>query len=565
MSEKRPLAVILTALSVEFKAVRLMLENISKKPRNVCGIRYTLGEFKTDESVIVDIALAPVGKGNKKALLATQNAMQHFNPDCIFFVGVAGGIKSVKIGDVVAADRVYEYETAKIEETIKARPEVEKSQGDMVGLATFVANNDEWLERIDRPLLTSELVKIGGDYTCLCPTNPNAIVAPIAAGSKVVASGSSEVNQLFDNSYNDALAVEMEGAGFLSAILQYPEFPAIVIRGISDLLDGKTKSDNSGSQEIASAHAAAFAFELLHQFFPSQESAEKQLIQEEPSSSDGTKIPITEFDKTIQFHINELFQANDFQKVRNRIIELAEQEQTASIGELLCSPDIEIESALGWLNQAAAEIVQAMPKDVAGEQRRDTFKGTAKEILGWLVLRTVKSTWEERPELLEEQMARLQMRKYSDSGIEIIIARNFKDRGRFEGNSEGVQGVTALNSLVTEGGIEPKENQDALFRQIYKQICRDDTAGAIEDAERKRLSVRLKSHALSGLRYYLTVPLDHLADSLKEDVFYAFQEQFPYLKLILLRLDGESALLVDDDELHELILTFFFRVIEEQA
>ncbi|MCI5162461.1 MAG: hypothetical protein D3917_10700 [Candidatus Electrothrix sp. AX5] len=216
------------------------------------------------------------------------------------------------------------------------------------------------------------------------------------------------------------------------------------------------------------------------------------------------------------------------------------------------------------MNQAAAEVVQAMPKDVVGEQRREAFKDTAREILGWLVLRTVKSTWAERPELLEEQMARLQMRKYSGSGIEIIIARNFKDRGRFEGNSDGVRGITALNNFITESGIEPKGNQDALFRQIYKQICRDDTVGAIEDAERKRLSVRLKSHALSGLRYYLTVPLDHLTDTLKEDDFYAFQEQFPYLKLILLRLDGESALLVDDDELHELILTFFLRVIEER-
>ncbi|MCI5162462.1 MAG: hypothetical protein D3917_10705 [Candidatus Electrothrix sp. AX5] len=332
MPEKRPLAVILTALPVEFKAVRSMLENISKKPRNVCGTYYTLGEFKAAESMIMEIALAQVGKGNKKALLATQNAMQHFKADCIFFVGVAGGIKSVTIGDVVAADRVYEYETAKIEETIKARPEVEESQSDLVGLATFVANNDEWLQRIDRPRLT---------------TNPIAMVAPIAAGSKVVASGSSEVNQLFDNSYNDALAVEMEGAGFLSTIRQYPGFPAIVIRGISDLLDKKGEADAAGSQEIASAHAAAFAFELLHQFFPAQEAGEKQLIQPEIPSPDGTKIPTSEFDKTIQLHINELFQANDLQKVRKSIIELTGQESSGSIGELLCSPNIEIESALG--------------------------------------------------------------------------------------------------------------------------------------------------------------------------------------------------------------------------
>jgi nucleoside phosphorylase len=245
-----PVAVILTAIPVEFQAVRDHLTDIEEETHN-SGTIYTLGNF-TDNGESWGVALAQIGAGNSNAAAETTRAIEYFKPNVVLFVGVAGGIKDVKIGDVVAATKVYGYESSKEEqEGSKSRPNAILADNPLQQRARTEATKKDWLQRIKGTLQQ---------------TPPNVHVGPIGAGDKLWASSNSAIFQQFRSIYNDAIAVEMEGHGFLTATHSYKEVDALIIRGISDLLDGKSEADAAGSQEIAASHASAFAFEILSKF-----------------------------------------------------------------------------------------------------------------------------------------------------------------------------------------------------------------------------------------------------------------------------------------------------------
>src|SRR3972149_3542817 len=192
-------AVIVTALRVEYDAVRAHLTDLSEDEHPE-GDVYERGLFHAAES-LWEVGIVEMGMGNPNAAQKTERALAHFKPEVVIFVGVAGGIKDVTIGDVVVATKVYGYHAGKAADEFKTRPEIGLPNHRILERARAESRKSDWLKRL----------------TVIPDPAPCVFLGAIAAGEQVVTSTQSESYKLIRNAYNDALAVEMESYGFLKA------------------------------------------------------------------------------------------------------------------------------------------------------------------------------------------------------------------------------------------------------------------------------------------------------------------------------------------------------------
>lgn len=267
-----PKALIVTALRLEYQAVRKYLSGI-REEEGFAGTIYERGTFSTDKRTW-EVCLVEVGKGNPAAAFETERAIRYFGPEVVLFVGVAGGLadKGVNIGDVVCATRAYAYESGKAGSKFLVRPIGWPTTYDLEARARFEARNDDWLQLLS---------KVGYPVP---DVTPEVRVASVAAGEKVISSTETELYQFLRENYEDVVAVEMESVGFLQAIHANSSIKAMVVRGISDLIDQKSRSTDKTNQPKAAQYASAFAFQILAKFNPSGQGSV-------PTSDQGKNIP----------------------------------------------------------------------------------------------------------------------------------------------------------------------------------------------------------------------------------------------------------------------------------
>lgn len=239
--------VILTALESEYAAVRAHLVDVEVR-RHHAGTVFEVGAIASRQGG--RIAVAATGMGNLSAATLTERAIGEFRPTAMLFVGVAGGLRDwLQLGDVVVATRVYAYHGGRSEDDeFLVRPRAWEISHKIEQAARYLHRTNGW-----RDLLPAE------------PGTPEPAVhfEAIAAGEVVLNSRQSTHAQHLRHNFNDAVAVEMEGAGFAHAGHLNGNVPLAAIRAISDdAAGGKDVTDSEGWQPIAARNAAAFAVAL---------------------------------------------------------------------------------------------------------------------------------------------------------------------------------------------------------------------------------------------------------------------------------------------------------------
>lgn len=246
------LVVILTALDVEYQAVREKLDRLDTHP-HPAGTRFEVGHVAgTDRQVVLGL----VGKGNHPAAVLAERSIAEFAPGAVIFVGVAGALwPGIDLGDLVIATHVYAYHGGTSEnDGLKARPRVWEIAHGPEQIARHLARTGAWRRRLPAHSAV-----------------PQVRFGPIAAGEVVQDSAFSDHARWVREHYNDALAIEMESAGVAQAAHLNNSVPLVVVRGISDRADGsKVATDGANWQQKAAVNAAAFAAALSEELSTGQ-------------------------------------------------------------------------------------------------------------------------------------------------------------------------------------------------------------------------------------------------------------------------------------------------------
>jgi nucleoside phosphorylase len=260
---------VVTALKLERLAVREHLTDVETE--TATGLAADIGTSVSSPGQ--RIAIIETGPGNVSAAILTAQAEETLRPEYIVMFGIAGGVKDVAIGDVVASSKVYWVEGGKAADRFKPRPEFAAVSPSVLQLARAVSADNGWMGR----------ARSNGGVWPGTGREPESFVGPIVVGEKVVVDERADVAQIISETFSDAIAVDMEDFGALRGGAANERAKTIAIRGISDLIAHKADADAGGSQQLAAANGAAFLFDLLDRLASSTMVAASEAVAPPPT------------------------------------------------------------------------------------------------------------------------------------------------------------------------------------------------------------------------------------------------------------------------------------------
>jgi len=200
---------IICAEKEEIFEVLKLIKN--KKEEKFSIFNFITGKLNNQDCVVV---LSGVGKVN--SAICTQSLILKYNPDFILNIGVAGGIiKEVKIGDIIIATHVVQYD---FDISI-----LNRKKGEIPGLNIIkIPCSNNYKKIVD---------------SCKNIKNINVFTGIIATGDQFVNS-SKKINEI-RNEFN-AVACDME-AGSIGQTCFLNNINFCIIRSISDGADSQAE------------------------------------------------------------------------------------------------------------------------------------------------------------------------------------------------------------------------------------------------------------------------------------------------------------------------------------
>ncbi|MFG2133802.1 SAV_2336 N-terminal domain-related protein [Streptomyces sp. NPDC048751] len=238
-----PAVVILTALAVEYDAVRAHLTD----PEELVHADGTRVERGRIDGAPWTVAIAELDGGAERAAAVATRIASWLRPEALIFVGVAGSLRgSVGLGDVVVGTKVYDLHGGR-----------ETPEG-------FVVRPRAWLSSHSLVDAARSAVRDVADV--------RVHFEPLAASDVLLADARQDGVRRLRELSNDAVAIEMEGSGAARAGHLNGVLDALVIRGISDLAYTDKRADNaSAALSRAAAQAASVAMAVLRKHRPRDE------------------------------------------------------------------------------------------------------------------------------------------------------------------------------------------------------------------------------------------------------------------------------------------------------
>ncbi len=264
---------IITVIKNELHAVLTALgRNPEDKPDHRKGaFSYWHAIIERESAPPLSIVVTFVGEArNVPCAICSESLLENYSVEALILIGIAAGPKSkVKLGDVVIADQIYDYEEQRLEvkkilffktniTLARQRPKfiatkkVIKSDLKRINDKKFLKQFNETLKIINPDLLPKNYNR---------SQNPKIHDGTIAAGEKLFADGVSIEN--LRSTDERVRGASMEDSGFAQTA-ENKGLPWCVFRGISDYGDPYKSGD---WQYIATISAVSAAITFLKTYW----------------------------------------------------------------------------------------------------------------------------------------------------------------------------------------------------------------------------------------------------------------------------------------------------------